>query len=59
VATFWFFQMVARNGYDGSLSKQKNEEAAAPRYAPGHELFQNGNLQPWFKTLLTRLEQAD
>jgi len=51
--------MVARNGYDGSLSKQKNEEAAAPRYAPGHELFQNGNLQLWFETLLTRLEQAD
>jgi hypothetical protein len=51
--------MVARNGYDGSLSKQKNEEAAAPRYASGHELFQNSSLQPWSKTLLTRLEQAD
>ena len=51
--------MVARKGYEGSLSKQKNEEAAAPRSALGHELFQKGNVLPWFKLFLTGLDQAD
>jgi hypothetical protein len=51
--------MLARKGYAGSLSKQKNEEAAASRSAPGHEPFQKGNVLPWFKLILTGLDQAD
>jgi len=51
--------MVTRKRYEGSLSKQKNEEAAAPRSALGHELFHKGNVLPWFKLFLTGLDQAD
>jgi len=51
--------MVARKGDEGSLSKQKNKEAAAPRSTPGHEPFQKRNVLQWFNLFLTGLEQAD
>jgi hypothetical protein len=43
--------MVARKGYERSLSKQKNEEAAAPHSVRGHTPFQKGNVLPWFKLI--------
>jgi hypothetical protein len=51
--------MVTRKGHEVSLSKQKNEEAAAPCSSLRHGPLQKAKELSCVKFFLTGLDQAD